>query len=146
MMRCRPQLFVVPFFSSALLGLTCHCIPGRTAMALSLFHTTSSHVHNHDDWAVARGKRRRERRFYSASSRSEAFSSSSYEKRTADVHPPSATSKTPFFRIYYNDVYEVHLPPRHRFPMKKYAQVRAQLQRWISELPKEEQELVQCGE
>lgn len=51
----------------------------------------------------------------------------------------------PFFRIYYNDVYEVDLPPRHRFPMKKYSQVRKQVQKWIGDLPREEQDLVQCG-
>ena len=30
----------------------------------------------------------------------------------------------PSFTIYYNDVYEVDMPPGHRFPMKKYALVR----------------------
>jgi acetoin utilization deacetylase AcuC-like enzyme len=34
----------------------------------------------------------------------------------------------PWFRIYYNDVYEVHLPPNHRFPMQKYRMVREMLQ------------------
>lgn len=32
------------------------------------------------------------------------------------------------FIIYYNDVYEVNLPPNHRFPMKKYMQVRLKVQ------------------
>ena len=54
-------------------------------------------------------------------------------------------SRRPFFRVYYNDVYEVPLPPRHRFPMKKYGQVRRQVQQWIAELPQEEQDLVNCG-
>jgi hypothetical protein len=32
------------------------------------------------------------------------------------------------FRLYYNDVYEVPLPPKHRFPMKKYRMVRERIQ------------------
>ena len=28
------------------------------------------------------------------------------------------------FNVYYNDVYEVQLPPKHRFPMEKYRKVR----------------------
>jgi hypothetical protein len=59
---------------------------------------------------------------------------------------PSDTFRKPcFFKIFYNDVYQVHLPPRHRFPMKKYEQVRKQLQRWIAELPKVDQDMVHCG-
>jgi acetoin utilization deacetylase AcuC-like enzyme len=34
----------------------------------------------------------------------------------------------PWFRIYYNDVYRVDLPPNHRFPMEKYRLVREMLQ------------------
>jgi acetoin utilization deacetylase AcuC-like enzyme len=37
----------------------------------------------------------------------------------------------PFFPIYYNDVYEVALPPAHRFPMEKYRQVRELVQHGI---------------
>mmetsp|Transcript_7319 Transcript_7319/g.11138 ORF Transcript_7319/g.11138 Transcript_7319/m.11138 type:complete len:505 (-) Transcript_7319:1899-3413(-) len=40
----------------------------------------------------------------------------------------------PFFPIYYNDVYEVPLPPRHRFPMSKYRQVRERVQDGIATL------------
>jgi acetoin utilization deacetylase AcuC-like enzyme len=31
--------------------------------------------------------------------------------------------------LYYNDEYEVILPPNHRFPMQKYRRVREKLQR-----------------
>lgn len=51
----------------------------------------------------------------------------------------------PFYRLYYNDVYEVKLPPRHRFPMNKYAQVRRKVQQMISELDVEQQNMVDCG-
>ena len=34
----------------------------------------------------------------------------------------------PSFTIYYNDVYEVDMPPGHRFPMKKYRLVREGVQ------------------
>lgn len=37
------------------------------------------------------------------------------------------------FFIYYNDVYEVNLPPKHRFPMKKYRQVRERVQASIGQ-------------
>jgi acetoin utilization deacetylase AcuC-like enzyme len=42
----------------------------------------------------------------------------------------------PFFPILYNDVYEVPLPPNHRFPMEKYRKVRERVQHAIqSHLP-----------
>ena len=73
-------------------------------------------------------------------------SSSSVEDQTCPTnHSVLHDDGRPFFRIYYNDVYEVELPPRHRFPMKKYAQVRKQIQQWISDLPEEEQRRVNCG-
>lgn len=34
----------------------------------------------------------------------------------------------PYYQLYYNDVYEVPLPPKHRFPMSKYKQVRERIQ------------------
>lgn len=37
-----------------------------------------------------------------------------------------------FFPIYYNDVYEVTLPPNHRFPMGKYRKVREKIQNVIT--------------
>jgi acetoin utilization deacetylase AcuC-like enzyme len=39
-----------------------------------------------------------------------------------------------FFPIYYNDVYEVKLPPNHRFPMEKYRKVRDIVQNAILSL------------
>jgi len=48
------------------------------------------------------------------------------------------------FRIYYNDVYEVNLPPNHRFPMSKYRKVREMLQSKIKNLTQEEQDCVHC--
>lgn len=50
-----------------------------------------------------------------------------------------------FFRVFYNDVYEVPLPPRHRFPMKKYAQVRKEVQRRLAALPSADTDFVECG-
>ena len=41
---------------------------------------------------------------------------------------PSKLSGLPYFSIYYNDVYEVDMPPGHRFPMAKYRQVREAVQ------------------
>jgi acetoin utilization deacetylase AcuC-like enzyme len=38
--------------------------------------------------------------------------------------PTDTQSRVPYFPIYYNDVYEVRLPPNHRFPMQKYRQTR----------------------
>ena len=35
------------------------------------------------------------------------------------------------FTIYYNDLYEVKLPPNHRFPMEKYRQVREIVQAYV---------------
>lgn len=40
----------------------------------------------------------------------------------------------PYFPIYYNDVYEVPLPPNHRFPMDKYRRVRERLQKLVQDL------------
>jgi hypothetical protein len=59
--------------------------------------------------------------------------------------PANVTTTRPYFRVYYNDVYEVILPPRHRFPMQKYAQARTLFQKWVSNLSPEEQAKVDCG-
>jgi acetoin utilization deacetylase AcuC-like enzyme len=45
---------------------------------------------------------------------------------------PSYDPTKPYFPIYYNDVYEVTLPKGHRFPMKKYQQVRDIVQQKLS--------------
>eukprot|EP00569_Conticribra_weissflogii_P003423 CAMPEP_0171333968 /NCGR_PEP_ID=MMETSP0878-20121228/4351_1 /TAXON_ID=67004 /ORGANISM="Thalassiosira weissflogii, Strain CCMP1336" /LENGTH=437 /DNA_ID=CAMNT_0011834987 /DNA_START=154 /DNA_END=1464 /DNA_ORIENTATION=- len=50
----------------------------------------------------------------------------------------------PFFPIYYNDVYEVNLPPGHRFPIGKYREVRISLQSKIEALSQDEQSRVDC--
>lgn len=65
--------------------------------------------------------------------------------RHASKLSTNETTTKPFFRIYYNDVYEVNLPPRHRFPMKKYAQVRKKVQEKVFGLSLEEQNLIDCG-
>jgi hypothetical protein len=52
----------------------------------------------------------------------------------------------PYFAIYYNDVYEVDLPPGHRFPMKKYRIVREALQAKVDNLREDEKGRVRCGE
>ena len=47
------------------------------------------------------------------------------DRSTAEVSVPT-------FRLFYNDVYEVELPPRHRFPMGKYRKVRERVQERIA--------------
>lgn len=42
--------------------------------------------------------------------------------------PQRLNTSRPYFPIFYNDVYEVSLPKGHRFPMKKYRQVRERIQ------------------
>jgi len=51
----------------------------------------------------------------------------------------------PYFPIYYNDVYEVDLPPGHRFPMGKYRRVRDIVQKKVLGFSEEERALVQSG-
>lgn len=66
-----------------------------------------------------------------------ALSSSLVIRRSHRFHSTSSTSDgslhrvddgVPFFPIYYNDIYEVDLPPGHRFPMWKYRKVRELVQ------------------
>jgi hypothetical protein len=57
-------------------------------------------------------------------------------------HPVDA----PYFVIYYNDVYEVDLPPGHRFPMEKYRIVREAVQAKVDSLRGDEKGRVRCGE
>ena len=45
---------------------------------------------------------------------------------------PDSLPNTPFFRLFYNDVYEVNLPPKHRFPMGKYRKVRERVQEKVA--------------
>ena len=51
----------------------------------------------------------------------------------------------PYFPIYFNDVYEVDMPPGHRFPMEKYRKVRQAVQSKVASLSAEEQQRVHCG-
>jgi acetoin utilization deacetylase AcuC-like enzyme len=51
----------------------------------------------------------------------------------------AGSTRRPFFPIYYNDVYEVKLPPKHRFPMDKYGKVRKLVQQWLGDLPLDQQ-------
>lgn len=46
--------------------------------------------------------------------------------------------------MFYNDVYEVNLPPGHRFPMGKYRKVRERVQSKIAKLPMEAKDSVDC--
>lgn len=66
-----------------------------------------------------------------------ALSSNLVIRRSQRFHSTSSTSDgslhrvddgAPYFAIYYNDVYEVDLPPGHRFPMWKYRKVRKLVQ------------------
>mmetsp|Transcript_15341 Transcript_15341/g.30948 ORF Transcript_15341/g.30948 Transcript_15341/m.30948 type:complete len:459 (-) Transcript_15341:2002-3378(-) len=57
---------------------------------------------------------------------------------------PSIDPTKPYFPIYYNDVYEVILPPNHRFPMEMYGKVRRRVQNLVSTLPASQQSIVQC--
>lgn len=50
----------------------------------------------------------------------------------------------PYFQLYYNDVYKVPLPPKHRFPMSKYEQVRKRVQDQLQLLLQQQQQQQQC--
>jgi acetoin utilization deacetylase AcuC-like enzyme len=63
---------------------------------------------------------------------------------TSSTESSLEMTKRPFFRIYYNDIYQVQLPPSHRFPIEKYRQVRELLQTKIAELSSGEQSRVRC--
>ena len=65
---------------------------------------------------------------------------------SVDNNNHSSSRRSPVIRYFYNDVYEVKLPPRHRFPMGKYRQVRTKVQDMISDLPQEQKERVDWGE
>ncbi len=64
---------------------------------------------------------------------------------TASALPPPTYDPTrSYFPIYYNDVYEVNLPPHHRFPMAKYEQVRKLVQQGIT-VSRNDRDRVVCG-
>jgi parallel beta-helix repeat protein len=69
--------------------------------------------------------------------------------RGNNAEPSEKRSKyprVPKLRLFYNDVYEVKLPPNHRFPMGKYRKVREKVQNKIAKLPQETRDSVDCGE
>ena len=75
----------------------------------------------------------------------QAIKTFSVKTNTAPYNISTVTdSNKPFFPIYYNDVYEVPLPPQHRFPMKKYRQVREKVQDTIAGIPEELRQNIQC--
>jgi len=65
----------------------------------------------------------------------------SAEEVESSIRPPV---DAPYFPIYYNDVYEVDLPPGHRFPMGKYRKVREAVQSKVGSLTEEEKRRVHC--
>ena len=46
----------------------------------------------------------------------------------ATLRPFCSVSRAPAVSLFYNDVYQVTLPPQHRFPMHKYQAVRAKVE------------------
>ena len=82
-------------------------------------------------WSISgrsRGSRSSSLLFTTA--RSSSSSSSTTNDDDSPSPSPSSLSPSPpaLFRIYYNDVYKVDLPPKHRFPMWKYERVRKRIQ------------------
>jgi acetoin utilization deacetylase AcuC-like enzyme len=68
-----------------------------------------------------------------------ASKSDSYAAFESSSSEGISKPRQPFFPIYYNDVYEMPLPPNHRFPMGKYGQVRKLVQQWLVDLPLDQQ-------
>ena len=58
---------------------------------------------------------------------------------------PTNNIDTPYFKIFYNDVYEVDMPKGHRFPMEKYRKVREKVQYAVGSLTDEEKSKVACS-
>lgn len=65
------------------------------------------------------------------------------EEAPNDLNSSDPTT-VPFFPIYYNDVYEVKLPPGHRFPMEKYRKVRELVQKNVASLDESGRDRVRC--
>jgi len=72
---------------------------------------------------------------------------SSYRCISGRLYYNTPTNKiyTPYFKIFYNDVYEVDMPKGHRFPMEKYRKVREKVQHKIGSLTDEERSKVACS-
>lgn len=54
-------------------------------------------------------------------------------RRLAAAAVEHSASSSPLLTVFYNDVYHVPLPPRHRFPMAKYGHVRRRVQAAIED-------------
>lgn len=75
-----------------------------------------------------------------ATAASSSSSSSSFSTDLSNDNEQQDLSSRPSLIVYYNDVYQVQLPPHHRFPMEKYQKVRSLLQSWILAQEQQEQE------
>jgi len=73
-----------------------------------------------------------------------ATTSSAKTTTTSSAIDGSGNNTPPYFPIYYNDVYEVRLPPKHRFPMGKYRKVRLMVQEYVNNLPAPDRSRVRC--
>jgi len=92
-------------------------------------------------------RRRRNGRRWARNLRHSTFAANDVDEETWSFQAseaPIADPSVPYFHIFYNDVYEVKLPPGHRFPMEKYRKVREIVQRKVSSLASERRNRVQC--
>jgi acetoin utilization deacetylase AcuC-like enzyme len=67
-----------------------------------------------------------------SASRGRWFSSSIIPRKRLVLEEAAPKLDQPFYPIYFNDVYQVKLPPNHRFPMEKYRKVRELAQSGIA--------------
>ena len=84
----------------------------------------SSSAQHHDQSEVNHGIRSNKKQSQ------KIFKESKSTIQQYNIYPPKDLYQ-PYFPIYYNDVYEVPLPPKHRFPMSKYRKVRERVQESI---------------
>mmetsp|Transcript_31380 Transcript_31380/g.36091 ORF Transcript_31380/g.36091 Transcript_31380/m.36091 type:complete len:196 (+) Transcript_31380:43-630(+) len=110
-----------------------HCTAGHRSNYSTATTTADGHV---DEFPTINN---------STATTDDIFTNDKNEKVEVMDNNPSSR-RPPILRFFYNDVYEVILPKKHRFPMKKYRQVRTKVQNLISKLPQEQQERVDCGE
>ena len=68
-----------------------------------------------------------------------------HNRPVANNNDGQSTTDLPYFKIFYNDVYEVDMPKGHRFPMQKYRKVREKIQHKIGSLTDEEKSKVACS-
>ena len=142
----RTTCFIIILLPSFMINTFRRCVATaftRHVAAVDLCGTKCYHHHHQQQLSTA---------FSSSSSSS---SSSGGMEKAGDGYEEKSTSQStspndydlnrPYFPIYYNDVYEVDLPPGHRFPMDKYRRVREMVQKKVSEFSAEEQNIVQSG-